>query len=116
MRRSAVGTLVVIVALFTSAHGTDAMDDVGGPRIPFVIGAPGRLDHEGDRREPRLYPSADSQVAAYADVEVVRDPTWLRHEVEHYARRAVDCGALSLPWCGRTLRRVGSASAIKAVW
>jgi hypothetical protein len=85
---------------------------VGAARTPFVIGAPGRLDSEGDRREPRLYPSAESLVAAYADVETVRDATWLRHEVEHYARRAVDCAGMSPPWCGRAVRRLGSARVI----
>lgn len=81
-------------------------------RTTFVIGAPGRLDRDGDRRHPRLYAGAESAVAAYADVEVVQDPTWLRHEIEHYARRAVDCAGLTLPWCGRTLQRRGRARVI----
>jgi hypothetical protein len=83
-----------------------------GQRMPFVIGAPGRLDGEADRREPRLYQRADSAVAAYADIEVVQDRTWLRHEIEHYARRSIDCRDIARAWCRREVRQVGTARVI----
>ena len=86
-----------------------------GRRMPFVIGAPGRPDGEADRREPRLYERADSAVAAYADVEIVQDRTWLRHEVEHYARRALDCEDVGRPWCRREVRQFGAARVIALV-
>jgi hypothetical protein len=76
-------------------------------RATFVIGAPGRLDAAGDRRYPRFYRRADSAVGAYADIEEVQDGTWLRHEIEHYARRAVDCAGLAETWCRRDVRRFG---------
>ena len=82
------------------------------PRTVFVIGAPGRLDSAGDQRRPRLSAGAESAAAAYADVEVVQDPTWLRHEIEHYARRSIDCAGLSAPWCGRAAVRRGAARVI----
>src|SRR5262245_58483015 len=75
-------------------------------RTRFVIGAPGRLDGESDRRYPRRYQRADSAVAAYADIEMVQDPTWLRHEVEHYARRAMHCTAAG--WCRREVRKLAA--------
>lgn len=87
----------------------------GGPawrRTAFVIGAPGRLDTQGDRRLPRLYQRADSAVAAYADVEEVQDRTWLRHEIEHYARRTVDCAGVGPAWCRREVQRFGAAHII----
>ena len=96
MLRIVVGAALVLLALVsTTAFGDappPAMPTGGltGARTPFVIGAPGRLDGAADRRAPRLYERADSAVAAYADVEIVQDPTWLRHEIEHYARRMVD--------------------------
>jgi hypothetical protein len=81
-------------------------------RTPFVIGAPGRLDADGDVRHPRLYRRVDSLVAAYADVEEVQDRRWLRQEIEGYARRAVDCAGLERTWCRREVERVGAAPVI----
>jgi hypothetical protein len=116
------GGLAAVFALWLvsgTAAGTGdapaASDGTSAPtwgRTPFVIGAPGRLDSAGDRRVPRLLPRSESAVAAYADVEVVQDPTWLRHEIEHYARRAVDCAGLTPSWCRRTVRRCASGRVI----
>ena len=101
-----------LLAQVDGAVRADAPGEVMWRRTTFVIGAPGRLDSEGDRRLPRLYQRADSAVAAYADIEEVQDRTWLRHEIEHYARRAVDCGGVGPAWCRREVQRVGSALVI----
>jgi hypothetical protein len=77
-------------------------------RRPFVIGAPGRLDGAGDRRHPRRWFRSESAIDAYADVEEVDDPTWLRHELEGYVRRTADCGELGSAWCWREVRRIGA--------
>src|SRR5262245_27118632 len=82
------------------------------PHTPFVIGSPGRLDAEGDRREPRRYLRDDSAVGAYADIEEVDDSRWLQHEIESYARRSVDCTDLAPAWCRREVRRFGRARVI----
>jgi hypothetical protein len=79
---------------------------------PFIVGAPGRLDSEGDRREPRRYLRDDSAVGAYADVEEVADPLWLQHEIEAYARRGLDCAGQASPWCRREQRRIEGASVV----
>jgi hypothetical protein len=81
-------------------------------RTPFVIGAPGRLDADGDRRHPRLYRRVESPTAAYADVEEVEDARWLSQEVEGYARRALDCAGLEPPWCQREVERRGTGMVI----
>lgn len=94
------------------APSADSPDGSPWRRATFVIGAPGRLDAEGDRRHPRFYQRADSAVAAYADIEEVQDGTWLRHEVEHYARRTVDCAGVGYAWCRREVRRFGSTRVI----
>lgn len=78
----------------------------------FVIGSPGRLAMAGDRRHPRRYERVESAVGAYADVDEVADPTWLRHEVEGYARRAVDCAAAAPHPCRRALARLRGAPVI----
>lgn len=94
------------------AASADAPGGAAWRRTTFVVGAPGRLDTEGDRRHPRLYQRADSAVAAYADIEEVQDRTWLRHEIEHYARRAVDCAGVGQAWCRREVQRFGSSRVI----
>lgn len=81
-------------------------------RTPFVVGAPGRLDGDGDWRHPRRYRRADSLVGAYVDIEEVDDPTWLRHEVESYARRAVDCTGVLASWCRREVRDLAAGRVI----
>ena len=57
----------------------------------FIVGSPDRLASVGDRQHPRRYERVESAVGAYADVDELVDATWLRHEVEGYARRAADC-------------------------
>lgn len=107
--------LVSGTAAGTGADAPAAGDGTSAPtwgRTPFVIGAPGRLDGRGDQRAPRLLQRSESAVAAYADVEVVEDPTWLRHELESYARRAVDCAGVAPAWCRRAVRRAGSGRVI----
>ena len=89
--------------------------DPFAPRAPFVIGAPGRLDAAGDWRHPRRYQRADSAIGAYADVEVVQDPTWLTHEIGLYVRQAVDCTALGRTWCQRAERRLGRSRVIALI-
>jgi hypothetical protein len=76
---------------------------------PFVIGAPGRLDDANDRREVRRYDRADSTAAAYADIEVVGDATWLAHEIELYGRTAFGCDRLPAGSCRRERRTIGRA-------
>jgi len=118
MLRIVVGAALVLLALVsTTAFGDappPAMPTGGltGARTPFVIGAPGRLDGAADRRAPRLYERADSAVAAYADVEIVQDATWLRHEIEHYARRMADCADDAGTWCRREVRTIDGARVI----
>lgn len=75
---------------------------------PFIVGAPGRRDSDSDRRLPRRYDRDDSLLVAYADIDVVSDPTWLVHEVESYARRALACESLGSTGCQRETRRVGT--------
>jgi hypothetical protein len=84
----------------------------GGGRGRFILGAPDRLAMAGDRQHPRRYARIESAVDAYADVDEVADPTWLRHEVEGYARRAAE-GAAGATDCGRTARRLGGATVIQ---
>lgn len=81
----------------------------------FVVGTPDRLALAGDRQHPRRYERVESAVAAYADVDEVVDPTWLRHEVDGYARRAVDCTWQAPVPCRRELRRLGTAWVIQLV-
>jgi hypothetical protein len=104
-----IGCLVVtlVVALATAVVAQPIV-----VRAPFVIGAPGRLDAAEDQRFPRRYQRADSLLGAYADVEVVADPTWLTHEIESYARRAVDCSGVGRDWCRRERRQLGRARVI----
>jgi hypothetical protein len=89
----------------------EAVAEYGWNQAPFVIGAPGRLDSEGDRREPRRYLRDDSAVGAYADVEQVADACWLQHEIEAYARRGLDCAG-KMPPCRREQRRIEGAIVI----
>jgi hypothetical protein len=98
-----------LLALACTCASVAAPDDQPWTDAPFVIGAPGRLDAEGDRRQPRRYLRDDSAVAAYADVEEVEDPIWLQHEIEAYARRAFDCAGNASPWCRREVRRIDGA-------
>jgi hypothetical protein len=79
---------------------------------PFVVGAPGRLDMDGDRRQPRRVRDVDSAVRAYADIEEVVDGTWLSHEIEAYAHRAIDCAGYEQRWCRREVRRVAGSRVI----
>jgi hypothetical protein len=113
-------SFAVLAALTLWSPPVAAVGDAAGgaaarTRAAFVIGAPGRLDSDADRRMPRRYQRLDGTIAAYVDVEVVDDPTWLRHELEHYARRVVDCTNLAPAWCRRGIRRLGRASAIDLV-
>lgn len=113
---------ITLVALFLCGLRVPARGDVAADtdtaasslwrRTPFVIGAPGRLDGDGDLRYPRRYQRADSLVGAYVDIEEVDDPTWLQHEVEHYARRAVDCAGTVESWCRREIRHLAAGRVI----
>ena len=109
MSRAAI-LLLVALAAPTAPSARDA-----SPRGRFVIGAPDRLTMTGDRRHPRRYERVESAVGAYADVDEVVDTTWLRHEVEGYARRAVDCEVHPSDPCLRAVRRVGAATVIHLV-
>lgn len=109
MLRAAI-LLLVALAAPTAPSARDA-----SPRGRFVIGAPDRLAMAGDRRHPRRYERVESAVGAYADVDEVVDASWLRHEVEGYARRAVDCEARPSAPCLRAVRRVGAATVIHLV-
>src|SRR5215468_1530980 len=107
------GMALVAVSLMRAiCPAVDAVPGAAGRRTPFVIGAPGRLDAEGDRRYPRRYQRADSVVAAYADVEQIADPTWLQLEIEGYARRALDCTEVGSTWCRREMQPFGAGHAI----
>lgn len=87
----------------------------GGTRGRFILGGPDRLVMPGDQQHPRRYERIESTVDAYADVDEVADATWLRHEVEGYARRVADCAATRMAPCAQTARRLGSAGAIQVV-
>jgi len=87
----------------------------GSPRGRFIVGAPDRLAVAGDRQQPRRYERVESAVGAYADVDELVDATWLRHEVEGYARRAADCDRLPPGPCLRARRQFGTAAAIHLV-
>ena len=109
---------IAFLAFFLCALRVPARGDLGTDAdtaasslwryTPFVIGAPGRLDGAGDLRYPRRYQRTDSLVGAYVDIEEVDDPTWLQHEVEHYARRAVDCAGVAESWCRREIRHLAA--------
>lgn len=109
LERKAVAMAALLVFGSIQPVEAAASPDV---RPPFVIGAPGRLDAAGDRRQPRRYLRDDSAIGAYADIEEVEDPTWLRHEIRSYVRGAVDCAGLRPPWCQREVRRLGAARVI----
>ncbi len=79
---------------------------------PFVIGTPGRPLDRGDRRQRHRFPASLTSARAYADVEVVRESTWLAQELEAYVRRMTDCGTLAAAWCHREFRRVAGAVVI----
>jgi hypothetical protein len=121
MGRQTVATLValLLLALRVPASGaaapdtdTETVTSALWRRTPFVIGAPGRLDGHGDVRYPRRYLRADSSIGAYVDIEEVDDPTWLQHEVEHYARRAVDCAGVGESWCRREIRPLAAGRVV----
>lgn len=99
----------VILMLTLAGH---ALADPFGPRAVFVIGAPGRLDAAGDERQPRRYQRADSAIGAYADVEIVQDPTWLDHEIGLYVRRTANRAAIGVGDSERSVRRLGRAVVI----
>jgi len=105
--------MAVFVFCVGSATPCSTRAETSGWRVTaFVIGAPGRLDAEGDRRSPRFYQRADSAIAAYADIEEVQDPTWLQQEIAGYARRAVDCAGVGPAWCRRDVEPLGAAHVI----
>jgi len=110
-KRMALAAFALALAC-TDGSIAQPSDGHGWSGVPFVIGAPGRLDAEGDRRAPRRYVRDDSAVGAYADVEEVADPLWLQHEIEAYALRAFDCAGTGTPWCRRERRRVQGANVI----
>lgn len=91
-----------------------ATDGAAAPRR-FVVGMPDRFASAGDRQQPRRYERVDSAVGAYADVDEVVDPTWLRHELEGYARRTVDCARRPPVPCRRAPRRLGAAQVVELV-
>lgn len=107
-----VGVLLACGAVRAIAADPAAVAVAQQVRPPFVIGAPGRLDAAGDRRHPRRYLRDDSAIGAYADIEEVEDPTWLRHEIQSYVRQAIDCAGAGPPWCRREVRRIGSVRVI----
>ena len=84
-----------------------------GPR--FIIGTPDRLAMPGDHRQPRRYERIESAVGAYADVDDVADATWLRHELEGYARRTVDCRAQPSDRCRRALAQLRGLPVIQLI-
>jgi len=103
--------LLLALAAPTAPSARDA-----GPRGRFVIGVPERLAMAGDHQHPRRYERVESAVAAYADVDEVVDATWLRHEVEGYARHAVDCTTTRPPGpCLRVAGRLGPATVIRLI-
>lgn len=115
----AYAVIVGAVALLASPqplgavpHEPQVIPAVAWRHAPFVINAPGRLDSGGDRRQPRRVRDIESAVRAYADVEEIEDPTWLAHEVEHYARRAIDCGPDDRQWCVREVRWIAGSAVI----
>lgn len=80
---------------------------LAGGHTPFIIGAPGRIDAPGDQRAPRRHAGIESSVGAYADVESLRDDTWLAHELVAYVRRRGACrdGGIA---CGYRTRLIGA--------
>ncbi len=104
-----------VFLLVALAAPTAPMVREASPRGRFVIGTADRLAMPGDRRQPRRYERVESAVGAYADVDEVGDTTWLAHEVEGYARRAVDCDGRRPDPCRREVRRVGAATVIHLV-
>ena len=95
-----------------------------GDRAPFIIGTPGRADAPGDRREPRRRAGTAAGLAAYVDLEVVQDATWLVHEVEAYARRRGTCVGEATMSCaygrrallGQTVLAVQRGHRAEIVW
>ncbi|MFN8641951.1 MAG: hypothetical protein U0802_09940 [Candidatus Binatia bacterium] len=104
---------IVLAALL--AVGAAPSPDARGAARRFILGAPDRLAAAGDRREPHRTERIASAVAAQADVEAVGDPTWLRQEVETYARRAADCTRPVATPCRREARRIAGAWVIALV-
>jgi len=88
---------------------------VPAPQRRFIVGTPDRLTLAGDRQHPRRHERVESAVAAYADVDEVVDSTWLRHEVEGYARRAANCAGRPLVPCRRASVRLDGARVIQLV-
>jgi len=102
-------TLTLGAAIAALAATPPARAVWGGP---FVIGAPGRPLDRGDRQQRRRLPASLTAARAYAEVEVVRDSTWLAQEIEAYVRRMTDCGTLTPAWCHREFQRVAGAVVI----
>jgi hypothetical protein len=112
-KRMALAVFALALAC-TDGSIAQPSDGHGWSGVPFVIGAPGRLDAERDRRAPRRYVRDDSAVGAYADVEEVADPLWLQHEIEAYALRAFDCAGKGPPWSSSRRYRRKTTSRIDA--
>jgi hypothetical protein len=101
---------VLLLAALAAPTAPSARD--ASPRGRFIVSSPDRLASVGDRQHPRRYERVESAVGAYADVDELVDATWLRHEVEGYARRAADCDRLPPGPCGWGRRRVEGATVI----
>jgi hypothetical protein len=99
--------LLTAALIATAAHAAP-----GAGRSRFIVGMPGRFDGASDRAHARRYEGVDSAVRAYVDVDEVEDPTWLRYEVERYARHAFDCARMTAEWCARGSRRLGGTAVI----
>ena len=70
----------------------------------------------GDRQHPRRHEAGRSRPSAPTPTSTALvDATWLRHEVEGYARRAADCDRLPPGPCGQARRRLERATVIHLV-
>jgi hypothetical protein len=111
---AALALPAAVLLAVLAAPAPPATDTAAATRR-FILGAPDRFALAGDRQHPRRYERVESAVAAYADVDEVVDPTWLRHEVEGYARRAADCDRQAPVPCRRAVRRLGDAWVVQLV-
>lgn len=106
--------IAIVVLLAFAAPLAPAMHGLSGREV-FIVGASDRLALPGDRQQPRRYDRIESAIGAYADVDEVEDPTWLRHELEGYALRASDCPAHPRDICTAGMRQLGRAPVVQVI-